>query len=72
MNKQPPVTEANIRNELEYWLSQMPPHQVLQIVADKFDEIGKRRVNREHEYEWGACAKVMQALTDLLFKTWNQ
>ena len=69
---QPPVTEANIRNELEYWLSRMPPHQVLQIMADKFHEVGQRRANRNHNVELEAAAMVMSACADLLFKVWNQ
>ena len=69
---QPPVTEANIRNELEYWLSQMPPHQVLQIIADKFHEVGQRRTNRHRDLEWEAASKVIGAIADLLFRGWNK
>lgn len=71
-SKQPVVTEANIRNELEYWLTQKPPHQVLQIIADKFHEVGQRRANRNHNVELEAASNVMRACADLLFKVWNQ
>jgi hypothetical protein len=69
---QPPVTEANIRNELEYWLSKIPPHQLLQIIADKYSEVGKRRANRLHNMEMEAASQVLGACADLLFKVWNQ
>lgn len=64
---QPLVTESNIRNELEYWLSQMPLDKLLTIIAQKCWEVGRRRVNKG-QYEWVGVSKALEALSELAFQ----
>jgi hypothetical protein len=67
---QPPVTDANISNEIEYWLSQVPPHKVLEIFADKLHATAWRDKPRRAERE--ALAEVVSGLSKLAFTTWTR
>lgn len=67
---QPPVTDANISNEIEYWLSQAPPHKVLEILGDKLRTTAWRDKPRRSERE--ALAKAVSALAELAFTAWNR
>jgi hypothetical protein len=68
--QQPPVTDANISNEIEYWLSQVPPHKVLEILGHKLHTSAWRDKPRQSERE--ALAKVVSGLADLAFKEWSR
>ena len=68
--QQPPVTDANISNEIEYWLSQVPPHKVLEILANKLHAGAWRDKPKRSERE--ALAKVVLGLSELAFEAWNR
>lgn len=68
----PIVTNANISNEVEYWLSQKSPHEVLQIISNKFHEVGARHVNRRRRGAWEGLSKGLASLSDVAFEIWNR
>jgi hypothetical protein len=70
-DRQPPVTDADIKRELEYWLSQVKPDKLLELVAEKFEEIGGRKANRKKRWEWERLAETLRGLSGLAFTLWN-
>jgi hypothetical protein len=69
--RQPPVTEQDVKREMEYWLSQMEPSDLLRIFADKFDEMSRRLPNK-HRSELGYLADALKGLSGLMFSVWSQ
>ena len=70
--KQPPVTRKNVENELDYWLTQLPPHQLLEIIADKFDEMGRTGKGPLHKrMEFAAIGEALSGIQRLAFHVWN-
>jgi hypothetical protein len=69
---QPTVTEANIRNEFEYWLAQMPPHKVLTIFGQKLFEISQRPLNKSRKQELQALCTAIEGLASLDFELWSR
>jgi hypothetical protein len=72
MTTQPIVTRPNIENELNYWLSQIPPHQLLEILADKFADMSRTSPDRRNRSVFSAVGDNIKALEQLVFITWNQ
>ena len=72
--KNPPVTDANILNELEYWLERVPPAKLLDHLAFKFN--ARRARHREpiarRRAAWESMAKALEALAEIAGAVWNE
>ena len=66
----PPVTKQDVERELTYWLSQMPPDQLLEIISDKFHSMSVR--DRQHRWELSAISTLLSAASHLMFAIRNK
>jgi hypothetical protein len=70
---QPPVTEADVHRELAYWLSQMPPDQLLDIIGDHLDTMSRTsNAHRAQRWELQHMGKGVKSIAGLAFSRRNR